>query len=104
MSTLTYEGLVADLDRIKRELAMPAKDPVVYSNVAAPPLIGGMPSFGGIRVFESPFIEPIHVSDEITEIPISKNRSRRIFKKLCKRRQANARPIKQDVAYVLMGR
>lgn len=43
------------------------------------------------------------MADEIDEIPLSKHRSRRIFKKLCKRRRENARPKKVDMAYVFNG-
>ena len=103
-SVLTYESFLADLQRIKRDLFMPDLDPgPIYPSFNAPSFLGKVPALGGMQIIRSDVIEPVHVGDEIDQIPISKHRSRRVFKKLCKRRRANARPIKRDVAYVFNG-
>ena len=42
-----------------------------------------------------------HVGHRVNLIPISRHRSRRVFKKLCHRRRRAAAPIMQDQAFII---
>ena len=87
---ITATELLADIDRKMAALG--------------PSPTQALPSlFGGMRWVESPAIEPVLVGHHIDMIPESRNRSRRVFKKLAKRRRANAKPMRQHYAYVMGG-
>jgi len=67
----------------------PIETPIWYHGIAP---------IGGMRIVTTPHaIE--HIADEITVIPISKNRSRRVWKKLRQRRMRNAAKIMQPLCY-----
>lgn len=95
-SVLTYESFLADMRKAMSKLAT--------VEVAKPSWQRPDPfSFYGMKIINSPAIKPEYVGDHIDVIPISKNRSRRTFKKLCKRRRQNCKPMLVDVAYVFNG-
>ena len=102
-SVLTYESFLADMRKAMLKLDtidVPKLLPGEYENYYSRP---SAHNFCGMRVINSPFIKPEHVGDYIDAIPVSKNRSKRIFKKLCKRRRDNCKPILVDIAYVFNG-
>lgn len=101
-TVLTYK-LLADMQEVIQKIdtmdaPKPLHDNYDFSWQRPQPL-----NLCGMKIINSSFIKPEHVGDNINVIPISKNRSRRVFKKLCKRRRARARPILVDVAYVFNG-